>query len=209
MFYRYYCCLLFFVVRSHSHVQLFASPCTAACQASLSFTISWSLLKLMSIESMMPSNHLILYCPLLLLPSIFPSIRVFSNESALCIRWPNYWNFSFSISPSNEYSRLISFRMDWFDLAVQGTLKSLLQYHTSKASIFQHSALFTVQLSHLLYMTTEKNHSSDYMDLCLRSYFLYLAPVHRPISSPPPPPTSSFFRTILMAFERVLVVYGF
>ena len=111
-------------------------PWTAARQASLSFTISRSLLKLMSIESMMPSNHLILCRPLLLLPSIFPSIRVFSNESALCIRWPNYWSFSFSISPSNKYSGLISFRIDWFDLlSVQGTLKSLLQHHNSKASI--------------------------------------------------------------------------
>ena len=116
--------------------------------------ISWSLLKLMSIESVMPSNHLIL-CPLLLLPSIFPSIRVFSNESLLCIRWPNYWSFSFS--PSNEYSRLICFRIDWFDLlAFLGTLESLLQHHHSKASILQHSAFFKAQLSHL-YMTTGKN----------------------------------------------------
>ena len=131
-------------------------PWTAARQASLSFTISRSLLKLMSIESMMPSNHLILCRPLLLLPSIFPSLRVFSNESALCIRWPNYWSFSFSISPSNKYSGLISFRIDWFDLlSVQGTLKSLLQHHTSKASIFQCSAFFMVQLSHL-YTTTGK-----------------------------------------------------
>ena len=130
-------------------------PWTAAYQASLSFTISQSLLKLISIESMMPSNNLILCCPLLLLPSIFPSIRVFSNESALHIRWPKYWSFSF-ISPSNEYSGLISFKIDWFDLlAVQGTLKSLLQHHNSEASIFQHSAFFTVQLSHS-YMTTGK-----------------------------------------------------
>ena len=114
------------------------------------------LLKLMSIESVMPSNHLILCHPLLLLPSILPSIRVFSNESALCIRWPKYWSFSFNISPSSEYSGLISFRMDWLDLlAVQGTLKSLLQYHTSKASILQHSAFFIVQLSHS-YVTTGK-----------------------------------------------------
>ena len=118
-------------------------------QASLSITNSWSLFKLMSIVSVMPSNHLILCCPLLLLPPIFPSIRVFSNESVLHIRWPNYWSFSFNISPSNEYSGLISFRMDWLDLlAVQGTLKSLLQHHSSKASIPQHSAFFTVQLSH-------------------------------------------------------------
>ena len=119
--------LLFSSVQLLSHVQLFASPWTAACQASLSITNSQSLLKLMSIESVMPSNHLILSCPLLLLPSIFPSIRVFSNESVLCIRWPKYWNFIFSISPSNGYSGLISFRMDWLDLlAVQGTLKNLL-----------------------------------------------------------------------------------
>ena len=111
-----------------SHVQLFATPWTAACQASLCFTISWSLPKLMSIESVMPSNHLILYCPLLLLPSIFPSIKVFSSELVLCIRWSKYWSFSFSMSPCNEYSGLISFRMDWLGLlAVQGTLKSLLQ----------------------------------------------------------------------------------
>ena len=128
----------------------------AALQASLSFTISQSLLKLMSIESVMPSNHLILCHPLLLLPSMFPSIRVFSNESALRIRWPKYWSFSFSISPSDEYSGLISFRMDWLDLlAVQGTLKSLLQHHSSKASILQRSAFFIVQLSHP-YMTDGK-----------------------------------------------------
>ena len=121
---------------SLSHVQLFATPWTAAPQASVSFTISQSLLKLMSIESVMPSNHLILCCPLLLLPSVFPSIRVFSNESALRIKCPKYWSFNFSISPSNEYSGLISFGMDWFDLlAVQGTLKSLLQHHSLKASI--------------------------------------------------------------------------
>ena len=120
------------------------------------FTVSWSLLKLMSMESVMPSNHLILCHPLLLLPSILPSIRVFSNESVLRIGWPKYWSFSFSINPSNEYSGLISFRMDWFDLlAVQGTLKSLLQYHNSKASILQCSAFFMVQLSHP-YMTTGK-----------------------------------------------------
>jgi len=125
------------------------TPWTAAHQASLSITKSQSLLKLMSIESVMPSNHLVLCCPLLLLPSIFPSIRVFSNESVLHIRWPKYWSFSFSISPSNEYSGLISFRMDWLDLlAIQGTLKSLLQHHSSKASIFRCSAFFIVQLSH-------------------------------------------------------------
>ena len=136
-------------VQSLSHVWLFATPWTAAPQASLSITNTWSLLKLMSISSVMPSNHLILCCPLLLLPLIFPSIRVFSNESALHIRWPKYWSFSFSISPCNEYSGLISFRMDWLDLLVlQGILKSLLQYHSSKASILQHAAFFIVQNSH-------------------------------------------------------------
>ena len=137
-----------------SHVRLFATPWTAARQDSLSITNSQSLPKLMSIELVMPSNHLILCCPLLLLSSIFPSIRGFSSESVLRIRWSKYWNFSFSISLSNEYSGLISFRMDWLDLlAVQGTLKSFLQHHSSKASILQHSACFMVQLSHL-YMTT-------------------------------------------------------
>ena len=132
------------------------TPWTAARQASLSITNSWNLLKLMSIESVMPSNHLILCRPLLLLPSIFPSIRVFSIESALPIRWPKYWSFSFNISPSNEHSGLISFRMDWLDLlAVQGTRESLLQHHSSKASILQRSAFFIVQLSHP-YMTTGK-----------------------------------------------------
>ena len=139
-----------------SHVQLFATPWTTAHQASLSITNCSSLLKLMTIESVMPSNHLILCCPLLLLPSIFPSIRVFSNESALHITWPKYWSFSFSISPSNEHPGLISFKMDWLDLlAVQGTLKSLLQYHSSKASILWQSAFFIVQLSHP-YITTGK-----------------------------------------------------
>ena len=132
-------------VQSLSCVQLFATPWTAACQASLSITNSRSLLKLMSIRSAMPSNYLILCRPLLLLPSIFPSIRVFSNDSILWIRWPKYWGFSFSISPSNVYSGLISLRMDWLDLlAVQGTLKSLLQHHSSKASILWLSAFFTV-----------------------------------------------------------------
>ena len=141
-------------VQSVSRVQLFGTPWTAAQQASLSITNSRSLLKLMSIESGMPSNHLILCHPLLLLPSIFPSIRVFSNESVLHIRWPKYW--SFSISPSDEYSGLIFFRMDWFDLlAVQGTLKSLLQHHSSKASIIWCSAFFIVQLLDP-YMTTGK-----------------------------------------------------
>ena len=139
-----------------SHVWLFVTPWTAAHQVSLSTTNCWSSPKPMSIELVMPSNHLILCRPLLLLPSIFPSIRVLSNESALRIRWPNYWSFSFSIIPSNEYSGLISFRMDWLDLlAVQGTLKSLLQNHSSKASILQCSAFFTVQLLHP-YMPTGK-----------------------------------------------------
>ena len=143
-------------VQSLSCVQLFATPWTAACQASLSITNSQSLLKLISIESVMLSSHLILCRPLLLSPSIFPSIRIFSNESVLCIRWPQYWSFSFSISPSNKYSGLISFRMDWLDLlAFQGTLKSLPQHHSSKASIRQCSAFFIVQLSHS-YMTTGK-----------------------------------------------------
>ena len=142
------------VVQLLSHVQHFGTPWTAALQGFLSFTISCSFLKLMSIESVMPFNHFILCQPLLLLPSIFPSIRVFSNESALCIRWPKNW--SFSISPSNEYSGLMFFRMDWLDLlAVQGTLKGLLQLHSSKASILWHSALFIVQLSHP-HMTTGK-----------------------------------------------------
>ena len=143
-------------VQPFSCIQLFVTPWTAAGQTSLSITNSQSLPKLMSIELVMPSNHLILCRPLLLLPSIFPSIRVFTNEPVLHIRWPKYWSFSFNISPSNEYSGLISFRMNWLDLlAVQGTLKSLLQQHSSKASIFQHSAFFIVQLSHS-YMTTGK-----------------------------------------------------
>ena len=135
------------VVLPPSCVRLFVTPWSAACQASLSFTISWSLLKLMFIESVMLSNHLVLCHPLLLMPSIFPSIRVFSNELAFCIGWSKYW--SFSISLSNEYSGLISFRIDWFDLlAVQGTLKSLLQHYSSKASVLWHSAFFMVQLAH-------------------------------------------------------------
>ena len=135
-------------------------PWTAACQASLAFTNSQSLLKPTSFESVMPSNHLVLCHPFLLLPSIFTNIRVFSNESALCIKWPVYWSFSFSISPSNEYSGLIYFKIDWLDLlAVQGTLKSLLQHHSSKASILWHSAFFTVQLSSV--HDHWKNHSLD------------------------------------------------
>ena len=148
--------LLFSSVQSLSHGQLLVIPLTTACQASLSITSSWSPPKPMSTESMMPSNHLILCHPLLPLPSIFPRIKVFSNESALRIRWPKYWSFSFNISPSNEYPGLTSFRMDWLDLlAIQGTLKSLLQHHSSKASIPWHSAFFTVQFSHP-YMTTGK-----------------------------------------------------
>ena len=137
-----------------SHVQFFATPWTAAHLASLSFAISQSLLKLISIELVMPSNHLILCCPLLLLPSVFPNIRVFSKESAFRIKWPKYWSFSFSVRLSNDYSGLISFRTYWLDLlAVQGTLKSLLQYHTLKASILWCSAFFMVQLSHLYVIT--------------------------------------------------------
>ena len=143
-------------VQSLSHVWLFVTPWTTERQASLSITNSWSSPKPMSIKCVMPSNHLILCQPLLLLPLIFPSIRLFSNESALCIRWPKDWIFSFSISPTNEHPRLISFEMDWLDLlAVQGTLKSLLQHHSSKASILGSSAFFIVQLSHP-YMTTGK-----------------------------------------------------
>ena len=138
-----------------SRVRLFTTPWTAAGQASLSIIKSQSFLKLMSTEVVMPSNHLTLCCPLLLPPSIFPSIRVFPNESVICIRWPKDWNFSFNISPSNEYSGLISFRMDWLDLAVQGTLKNLLQHHSPKTSIFQQSAFFIVQLSYP-YMITGK-----------------------------------------------------
>ena len=142
-------------VQPLSHVQLFATPWTAACQASLSITNTWRLLKLISIASVMPSNHLILCHPLLLPPSVFPSIRDFSNESVLRIRWPKYWSFSFSISPSNEYSGLISFRINWLDpLAVQGTLNSLLQHHSSKALILWHSTLTSTH-------DYWKNHSFD------------------------------------------------
>ena len=149
-------------VKLLSCVQLFATPWTTACQASLSNTNSQSLPKLMSILSVMPSNHLILCHPLLLLLSIFPSIRFFSNESVLHIRWPKYWNFSFSISPSNGYSGLISFRMDWLDLLdVQGTLKSLLQHHSSKTSLLQHSAFFIVPTLTSIHDYDWKNHSFD------------------------------------------------
>ena len=149
-------CILWQSVQLLSYVRLFETSWTAAHQASLFITSSWCLLKFMSIELVMPSRHLILHHPLLPLPSIFPGIRVFSSELVLCIRWPKYRSFTFSISPSNEYSGLISFRIDWFDfLAVQGTLKSLLQHHSSKASILQCSAFFIVQLSYP-YMTTAK-----------------------------------------------------
>ena len=147
---------MYLVQFSRSVMSNSATLWITACQASLSITNCQSPPKIMSIESVMPSNHLILCCPLLLLPSIFPSIMVFSNESALHIRWPEYWSFSFNISPSNEHPGLISFRRDWFDLLeVQGTLKSLLQHHSSKASVLHHSAFFIVQLSHP-YMTTGK-----------------------------------------------------
>ena len=145
------------------------NPMTEAHQAPLSSTVSWTLLKFMSVGSVMLSNHLILCCPLLLLPSIFPSIKVFSKELAFPTRWPNYWSFSFSISLSNEYSGLISCRIDCLDLLdVQGILKSILQHHNLKTSILWHSAFFMVQLSHP-YMTIGKNHSFDYTDLCRQS----------------------------------------
>ena len=159
---------VFVVVLCLGCVWLFETQWTAARQSSLSSAVSWSLLKCLSIDSVMPSNHLVLSRPLLL-PSIFLSIRVFPNESVLCIRCPNYWSFSFSISPSNEYSGFISFRIECFDiLAIQGTLSSLLQHHSLKASILKYSAFFTVQLSHP-YMTTEKKHNFDYMDLYRQS----------------------------------------
>ena len=156
MVFPMYTSVPYIVVQSLSPVWIFVTPWIAACQASLSLTISWSLLKLMSIESMIPSNHLILCHPLLLLPLIFPSIRVFFNKSIFHIRWPKDWSFSFGISPSSEHPGLISFRTHWLDLlAIQGALKSLLQHHSSKASILRRSAFFTVQLSHP-YMTTGK-----------------------------------------------------
>ena len=161
-------CVISECVQSPSHIQLFASLWTVASQASWSLTIFQSLVKVMPTESAMPSNHLILYCPLLLLLSIFPNIRVFSNESAVYIRWPQYWNFSFSITPSNEYSRLISFRIDWFDLlGVQGTLKVILKCQSPKASILQHSAFVMVQLPSV--HDYWKDHSLDYMELCQQS----------------------------------------
>ena len=152
---------VFSSVQSLSHVRLFATPCIAARQASLSITDSRGSLRLTSVESVMPSSHLILCRPLLLLPPIPPSIRLFSNESNFCMMWPKYWSFSFSITPSKEHPGLISLRMDWLDLlAVQGTLKSLLQHHSSEATILWRSAFFTVQLSHP-YMTTEKTIASN------------------------------------------------
>ena len=160
-----------FVVQSLSCVQVFATPWTTACQASLSFTNSQSFLKLMSIELVMLSNHLIYCHPLLLLPSIFPSIRVFSTESAFSIRWPKYWSSSFSISPSDEYSRLISFRIDWLDpLTVQGTLKSLPQHYSSKASVLQRSAFFMVQLS---YPNMTPGKTNTYIETWLLVVFNY------------------------------------
>ena len=169
-------CHQFSSVQSLSCVRLFVTPWTTAHQASLSITNSWSSLRLTSIESMMPSSHLILCHPLLLLPSIFPSIRVFSNESVLRIRWSKYWSFSFSISPSNEYSGLISFRIDWFDFfTVQGTLKSLLQHHSSKPSILQLSAFFIIHLSHSYMLLLSR---VSHVRLCATPYMAaYQAPL--------------------------------
>ena len=159
---------MFNSLQSLSHVWPFVTPWTAAHQAFLSITNSQSLLKLKSIELVMPSTHLMLCCPLLLPHSFFPNIRVFSHESVFCITWPKYWSFSFSISPSNQYSGLISVRMDWLDLlAVQGTLKSLLQHHSLKASILWCSVFFIVQLTSIY--DHWKNHSFDYIDLCWQS----------------------------------------
>ena len=171
-------------VQSLSHVPLFATPWMAACQASLSITISRSSLKPTSIESVMPSSHLILCRPLFLRPQIPPSMRVFSNESTLHMRWPKYWSFSFSIIPSKEIPGLISFRTDWLDLlAVQGTLKSLLQHHGSKASILRGSTFSTVQLLHP-YMMTGKNHSFDLMDLCRQRMSLLFNMLSRLVIGP-------------------------
>ena len=179
-----YCRLLlcsYHVVQSFSHGWLFVTPCTAAHQVSLSLIVSWSLLKLTSVESMMPPLRFILCHPLLLLPSIFLSSRVFSNGWALHIRWPKYWSFNLSISPPNEFSELIPCRINLFDLlAVQGTLKSLLRHHSLKESVFQHSAFFMVQLSHL-YMTTEKKHSFDFMKLGGKLMSLLFNMLPRPV----------------------------
>ena len=170
--------LILFVVQSPSHVQLFAAPWTAALQAFLSPTISWSLPRSMSISSVMPSKHLILCCPLLLLPSIFPSIKVFFSESAVHNRWPIHWSFNFSLSPYSEYSGLISFRNDWFDpLGVQGALKSLLQHHNLKASILWHSVFFTVQLWQL-YVTTINIIALTMLTLVGKMMFLLFSTVY-------------------------------
>ena len=167
-----------------SGVWLFATPWTAARQASLSITNSWSLLKLMSIELVMPSNHLILCCALLLLPSIIPSIRVFSNESVPCIGWPKYWSFSFSISPSNEYSGLISFRMDWLDLlAVQGTLKSLLQHHSSKASIpWQFRDVYFTYKENMIWKANQPSQDYTLLAACTKTKVIW-SPVYLSIIS--------------------------
>ena len=182
LWYQHVPSVQFSSVQSLSRVWLFATPWITARQASLSLTNSWSSLKLTSIESVMPSSHLILCRPLLLLPPIPPSIRVFSNESTLHIRWPTYWSFSFSIIPSKEHSGLISFRMDWLDLlAVQGTLKSLLQYHSSKASTLQRSAFFTVQLA------VTKNQTKAFWESGSKSYIFahyYLQGPYSPICTP-------------------------
>ena len=165
---------VFSSVQSLSYVRIFATPWTAARQASMIFTNPKSLLKLMSIKPVMPSNHLILYCPLLLPPQSFPASGSFPMSHFFAIRWPKYWSFSFSISPSNEYSGLISFRIDWFDLiAVQGSLNSLLQHHSSKASILQHSAFFMVQVSHP-YMTIWKTIALTRWALSVKWYFCFL-----------------------------------
>ena len=174
---------------------------SAARQVSLFITNSWSLLKLTSIESVMPSNHLILCHPLLPLPSIFPSIRVFSSESVLCIRWPKYWSFSFSISPSNEYSGLISFRIDWFDLlAVEGTLKSVLQHHSSKASILQRSAFFIVQISHP-YMTTGK--TIAFTAAAAKSLQSYPTLCHPIAGSPPGSPVPGILQATTLEWVTI------
>ena len=167
--------MLFIVfVQWLSHVRLFTTLWTVSCQAFQAFTISWSLLKLLCVQLVIPSNHLILCHPLLCLPSVYPSIRVFSSESAFCIRWPKHWKFRFRVSPFNEYSGWVSFRTYWFHfLVVQGTLQSLLQHHSSKALVLWRSAFFMVQLSHP-YMTTGKNHSFDYTDLCWQSNLCFL-----------------------------------
>ena len=182
----YHTTCYFSSVQSLSHVWLFATPWTAACQPSLSIADSRSLPKLMSIKLVMTSNHLIFCCPLSLTPSIFPSIRVFFNESVLRIRWPKYWSFSFSIGPSSEHSGLISFRMDWLDLlAVQGTLKSLLQHHSSKASVLLHLGFFMVKLSHP-YMTTGKTTALNRRTFVGKVMFLLFSMPSRLVIAFPP-----------------------